>query len=601
MNTSLFCRTRLAIAVCALLTSLSTLAQTSATLAPEPDPGWWQHAVIYEIYPRSFLDTKGSGTGDIKGITQKLDYLSQLGVDALWIAPMYPSPQIDFGYDIANYRGVDPQYGTQADMDALLAQAQQRHLHVILDMVLNHTSDQHPWFVESASSRTNARADWFVWNDGLPASTPKLSITQRKAEHEGRVPPNNWTSLFGGSAWQWVPARHQFYYHRFYPQQPDLNWRNPAVESAMFAEMRYWLDRGVGGFRLDAITALFEDPTLANAQETGGNNPFGDPNLSDAPIDNLPEVHGVMQRLRAMLDSYPTHPVLIGETWLPRIQDLDLWYGGAAHNELNLAMDMRVAMRDEAQLRAPYLRRVLTEERDGLHGSPPLRVFDNHDKPRSFDRLGDGSHNVAIARAVAAILYLTPGSALTYYGAELGMPTTPPTRREDVKDPIGLSGWPLEKGRDGERTPMQWTPGYQAGFTTSAQPWLPVPANYKQINVQTQDGDPDSLLNWTRLLLRLRHNKPALTQGDIAFIDHNDPDMLTFVRQTVDGGDTAPVMVAINLSAQAHPFAVPDGVLGDAAPVLLAVSPDVPAAKVPGHWTLPPYGVVVIGGLPSQR
>jgi alpha-glucosidase len=264
-------------------------------------------------------------------------------------------------------------------------------------------------------------------------------------------------------------------------------------------------------------------------------------------------------------------------------------------------MDMRVAMRDEARFTAPYLRRVVTDERNGLHGSTPLRVFDNHDRPRSWDRMGDGLHNDDIARAVAAFLYLTPGSALTYYGAELGMRTSVPQRREDVQDPIGISGWPQEKGRDGERTPMQWTPGPQAGFTQGAKSWLPVPDSHVQINVQTETRDPDSLLNWTRQLLQLRHARAALQTGDIRFVDQDDPHVLAFVRETPEGGDTGAVLVAINLSATEQGYAVPDGIFGDAAPIALAISPSVPRSRTPGHWVLPAYGVLVLGGLPSQR
>src|ERR1700736_230895 len=231
----------------------------------EPAPKWWHNAVIYEIYPRSFQDSNGDGIGDLNGITQRLDYLQALGVDAIWISPMYPSPQVDFGYDISDYENVDPQYGTLKDFDRLVEEAKKRNIRVILDMVLNHTSDQHKWFIESASSRKNPKRDWYVWNDGKPGpnGTP--------------VPPNNWESLFGGSAWEYMPQTKSFYYHKFYKQQPDLNWRNPAVEKAMFGAMRFWLDRGVAGFRLDAIPTLFEDTQLRDERELGGINAQGDP------------------------------------------------------------------------------------------------------------------------------------------------------------------------------------------------------------------------------------------------------------------------------------------------------------------------------------
>jgi alpha-glucosidase len=583
----------------ALLLSLSlslahageTGAAGAARATVADDALWWRHAVIYEIYPRSFQDSNDDGVGDLQGITRRLDYLQALGVDALWIAPAYPSPQVDFGYDISDYRGVDPQYGSLADLDRLIAQARTRGMRVLLDMVLNHTSDRHPWFLESAASRDNPRSGWYVWNDGLAASAPGLSATQLANVHEGRVPPNNWVSLFGGSAWEWVPARHQFYYHRFYRQQPDLDWRNPEVEKAMFGEMRFWLDRGVAGFRLDAITALFEDPQLRSSPETGGRNAQGDPNLDEAYIDNLPEVHAVMRRLRAMVDSYPGHPVLLGETWVPQIAELDRWYGGAAHNELHLAMDMRLALRDEARLTAAHLRRVLREEQDGLHGSVPVLVFDNHDKTRSIDRFGDGRHDTDIARAVAAVLYLARGTALTYYGAELGMRTTPPARREDVRDPIGITGWPAEKGRDGERTPMQWTAGPMAGFTGADRSWLPIPASHRQVNAETEQADPASLLHWTQALTGLRRSEPALRDGSLEFLGE-DRDLLVFRRGDAGAGA---VLVVMNLAAGPREYSLPAAYAPRSLPpqILLAS----PGAEVESRVAaLPPYGVLVVRG-----
>src|ERR1039457_3999873 len=339
-------------------------AQDASTSAP-----WWKHAVVYEIYPRSFQDSNGDGIGDLNGITSRLDYLKGLGIDAIWISPRYPSPQVDFGYDISNYESVDPQYGTLADMDRLIADAKKRNIRIVLDMVLNHTSDKHQWFIESASSRTDPKHDWYVWNDGKPGTGPNA--------HEGRVPPNNWVSLFGGSAWEWVPAVHQFYYHEFYKQQPDLNWRNPAVEKAMFNSMRFWLDRGAAGFRLDAIPTLFEDAQLRDERELGGTNAQGDPNLDDSLTNNLPEVHDVIRRMRAMVAQYPGDRVLIGETYLPNTAELDKWYGGEKHDEVQLPMDMLLGFANH--LDANSFRQRLTEVETQVHGSQPLLVFDNHD------------------------------------------------------------------------------------------------------------------------------------------------------------------------------------------------------------------------------
>src|SRR5580658_863026 len=288
-----------------LLVTLSAAVTLAAEPAPKANDPWWKHALIYEIYPRSFQDSNGDGIGDLNGITQRLDYLQSLGIDAIWIAPMYPSPQVDFGYDIADYTAVDPQYGTLADFDRLLAAARARHIRILLDMVLNHSSDKHRWFVESASSRTNPKADWYIWNDGKPDPTNGKAANAHQGPHGWVVPPNNWSSLFQGSAWEWVPARGQFYYHFFYKQQPDLNWRNPAVEKAMFDAMRFWLDRGVAGFRLDAITTLFEDPTLHNEPLTGKLDASGFPESNHSLTSGLPEVHDILRRLRKLIDSYP--------------------------------------------------------------------------------------------------------------------------------------------------------------------------------------------------------------------------------------------------------------------------------------------------------
>jgi alpha-glucosidase len=531
-------RILLQIGTCLAVSWLCTLAyaqraDVAGGAARGGDP-WWRHAVIYEIYPRSFQDSNGDGVGDINGIAQRLDYLEALGVDAIWIAPFYPSPQVDFGYDISDYQAVDAQYGTLADFEQLVAAADRHHIRIILDMVLNHTSDQHPWFIDAARSRDSAHHDFYVWNDGRVDAAGK------------RVPPNNWVSLFGGSAWQFVPAVGQFYYHMFYCQQPDLNWRNPQVEQAMFGAMRFWLDRGVAGFRLDAITALFEDPQLRDEPELGGRNAQGDPNLSNIYTDNLAEVHGVMRRMRAMTDGYPGDRVLIGETYVPKTADLDAWYGGARHNELHLPMDTLVGL--GSKLDANTFRQRLSEAQSELHGSQPLLVFDNHDQIRSWERFGDGVHNAQIARIVAAVLLTTRDAALLYQGEEIGQTTATPTRIEDVRDPIGITGWPKEKGRDGERTPMQWdTSNSQAGFSSNAHTWLPVTANYRTVNVQSELADPGSLLNWYRRLIALRRSNAALRNGRTVMLDPTNASVLSYAR-VADQGET--VIVSLNMSAE---------------------------------------------------
>ena len=590
----------LALGGCLIAGMLS--AQMFAETLPDPIPShdarsatagqdqtWWKHAVIYEIYPRSFADSNGDGIGDLNGITEHLDYLKELGVDAIWIAPMYPSPQVDFGYDISDYEAIDPQYGTLKDFDHLQAEAKKRNVRIILDMVLNHTSDKDKWFVESASSRNNPKADWYCWNSGIPLNAAGVTEYQKKFAHDGMVPPNNWVSLFGGSAWEWVPARKQFYYHEFYKQQPDLNWRNPAVNAAMFNVMKFWLDRGVAGFRLDAIPTLFEDEQLRNEPETGGTNEQGDPNLDEIYTANLPEVHGVLRQMRAMVDKYPGDRVLIGETYLPNTAALDQWYGGAAHDELQLPMDMLVGFGQGTAFTAPYFRRSIEEAETQLHGSQPLLVFDNHDNVRSIDRFGDGVHNVEIAKALATVLLTSRATALTYYGAPIGMTTTTPTRKEDVKDPIGITGWPKEKGRDGERTPMQWTPAPQAGFSANPHTWLPIAPNYKTINVETESADPNSLLNWYKRLIALRRSNPALHDGSMILLDRGNPDVLSFVR-TAEG--RAPVVVAINMSAKTQTITVDlasAGMKGATVNTLAASDASLDAVSSLVSITLPPY------------
>jgi len=546
--------------------------------APAAVP-WWRNAVIYEIYPRSFQDSNGDGIGDLNGIAQRLDYLESLGVDAIWIAPMYPSPQVDFGYDISDYQAVDPQYGTLADFDHLLAEAGRHHIRVVLDMVLNHTSDRHPWFVEAASSRSSPHHDFYVWSDGGTDAAGK------------RLPPNNWVSLFGGSAWQYLPAVGQFYYHKFYRQQPDLNWRNPKVEQAMFGAMRFWLDRGVAGFRLDAITALLEDPQLRDEPVLGGTNAQGDPNLQEIYTNNLPENHDIIRRMRAMIDSYPGERLLIGETYVARTAELDPWYGGARHDELQLPMDTLVGL--GKRLDAGLFRRLLTDMQTELHGSQPLLVFDNHDQVRSWDRFGDGAHNAEIARIVAALLLTSRSAALLYQGEEIGQTTATPARIEDVRDPIGVTGWPKEKGRDGERTPMQWSDAPQAGFSTNPHTWLPVTANYRTVNVQTESADSESLLNWYRHLIALRRSSAALHDGRTVMLDPTNSHVLSYARVA---GDGEAVLVALNMSARPQTIRLAlaaAGLHGSQLKTLLASPRPLAAGAADAEVTLEPYAAWV--------
>ncbi len=544
-----------------------------ATATGTQDP-WWKHAVVYEIYPRSFQDSNGDGIGDLNGITSRLDYLKSLGVDAIWLTPIYPSPQVDFGYDISNYEAIDPQYGTMADFDKLVAEAKKRNIRVIMDMVMNHTSDKHPWFQESKSSKTNPKRDWYIWRDGKGPGQP----------------PNNWLSTFGHSAWQYDPKTNQYYYHYFYIQQPDLNWRNPAVEKAMFGAVRFWLDKGVAGFRLDAVPTLFEDPSLKDEKVLSGTNKFGDPNESTALQDNLPEVHNVMRDLRKVVSSYPGNRVLIGETYLPNVQELYKWYGGDAHNELQLPMDFRVGMLNK--LDANEFRKRINEAEHDIGNNQPLFVFDNHDNPRLDVRYGDGKHNVEIEKMLATILFGTRAASMMYYGDEIGMVTTEPKRIEDVRDPIGKTGWPREKGRDGERTPMQWDGSPEAGFTTSDHPWLPVAPDYKTVNVAAEEHEDDSMLHWYKQLIELRRDNPALHSGTLTMLNDSDSNVLSWVRQAQ--GHPA-VVVACNFTASPQKInldASKQGVQGKQVKTLLK-SPGMSDPASLDTVELPPFGAYI--------
>jgi len=512
---------RIAIFLVCVCIGLTAAAQTPARAVDAEGHQWWQNAVFYEIYPRSFADSNNDGVGDLKGITSKLDYLKDLGVDAIWISPCFPSPQVDFGYDVSDYENIDPMYGTLADFDVLASEAKKRGIHIILDFVVNHSSDQHPWFLDSKSSRTSAHRDWYIWRDGKGPGEP----------------PNNWVSGFGGSAWKFDPATNQYYYHYFYAEQPDLNWRNPAVKDAMFDVTRWWYKRGVAGFRLDAVDTLFEDPNLQDNPITRpGQNAFGDPFEKNKYNTKLPEVHDILRGLRKVADEHDA--VLVGETWTADVAELNQYYG-EGNNELQLPMDFLFTMVNKL---SPAEFRKQIAAVNAASGWPTF-VISNHDIVRSYDRYGDGQHNDQIAKLMAALYLTLRGTPIMYYGEEIGMKTTPPTSKEDVRDPIGRTGWPKEKGRDGERTPMQWDSGENAGFSKGT-PWLPVPPTFKTHNVADESKDPDSVLVFYKNVLKLRHTNPALTDGTYTAINESDANVLSYLRVYKDHG----VVVALNMS-----------------------------------------------------
>jgi len=493
---------------------------------------WWRHAVLYEIYPRSFQDSNGDGIGDINGITSRLDYLKDLGVDAIWITPMYPSPGVDYGYDISDYTAIDPEYGTMADFDHMVAEAKTRGIRVIMDYVINHTSDQNAWFKESRSSRDNPKRDWYVWKDGKVGADGKLG------------PPNNWQSWFGHSAWTYDETTKQYYYHYFYQQQPDLNWHNPEVRKAMYGVLQFWMQHGVAGFRIDAVSRLFEDPEMRDDPYLPGYNAYGDRNIQHKYTDDLPEVHDVLREVRSVVDAFPGDPVLVTEADEPNVTELTKMYGVDGKNdEVQLPMDFQIA--DVNELSAVKFRKLFNEVESNTAKGQPEYFFSNHDQRRQWDRYGDGVHNDQIAKLMAALLLTTRGTPQMYYGEEIGMRTTDPTRIEDVHDPIGKLGWPKEKGRDGERTPMQWDSGVHAGFTTGT-PWLPIPPSAATYNVQAESQDQDSIYSTYKRLLAMRRSEPALREGAYEAIDESNEHVFSYVRKSAD----ETVVVALNMSAQ---------------------------------------------------
>jgi len=528
---------------------------------------WWQHAVFYEIYPRSFADSNNDGIGDLNGIASKMDYLKDLGVDAVWITPCFPSPQVDFGYDVSDYEAIDPMYGTLKDFDRLVSEGKKRGIRVILDLVVNHSSDQHKWFLDSKSGRTSEHRDWYIWRDG------------KGSDH----PPNNWLSTFGLSAWKPDPKTDQYYYHYFYPEQPDLNWRNPAVEKAMLDVTRFWYKRGVAGFRLDAVDTLFEDPKLTDNPVLPGTDKFGRPNMNEKYNKKLPEVHDAMRKLRSAANEYGS--VLIGETWTTNVSELKDYYG--EHNdELQLPMDLM--MTEFKGLSADQYRKHIAAV--DAAGQWPVYVITNHDIVRSYTRYADGAHNDDIAKMMGALYLTLRGTAVMYYGEEIGMENNNPKSKDEVQDPIGKLGWPLEKGRDGERTPMQWNDSPNAGFS-KAKPWLPVPQSYKTHNVSSEQKDTNSVLSFYRQLLTLRHKEAALLEGNYVSINETDPNVLVYVRRYKDEA----ILVVLNMSGTGQKVRFDLSPLGFTSPRLsvLLTSFRKPLAGMTDELPMEPYSVFI--------
>jgi alpha-glucosidase len=560
----------------------------SAASSAAAERDWWKNAVIYQVYPRSFQDSNGDGIGDLNGITEHLDYLQSLGVDAIWLTPIQPSPNADYGYDVADYRDVSPEYGSLDDFNRLIAEAKKRKIRVILDMVMNHTSDENAWFVQSRSSRTDPYRNWYVWRDGKGET----------ATSQG-APPNNWGG-FGRSSWEWDPKTRQYYYHHFSVHQPDLNWYNPAIEQEFKEIASYWLQLGVAGFRFDAIETLFEDPNFEDEQPALDKNGkpvldrLGHPMMQRTKEGDLPQVHTVMRQMRAQMDTFnanafPGRRVLVGEIFSPSASALLKWYGTRQEPEFELPMEMRVAFVNK--LDVPEFRERLVEAETKLDGNVPLLVFDNHDQPRMDVRYGDGVHNVAIQRVLSTILFTSGGASLMYYGDEIGMKTTPPARKEDVKDKMaGLAAWPRFKGRDGERTPMQWNDTANAGFTTGT-PWLPVPPTASTVNVKAEEGQPDSLLMWYRALIRLKKTTPALETGSNTMVDTANTKVLSWIRRAP--GHPA-VLVSLNFTAEPQTTDLSNATGGAKGKLrTLLKSPGGVDPRGTDHIELSPFGVYI--------
>jgi alpha-glucosidase len=508
-----------------------------------PNDNWWRGGVIYQIYPRSFADSNGDGIGDLPGITAHLDYVASLGVDGIWLSPFFTSPMKDFGYDVSDYCDVDPMFGKLADFKALVARAHELGLKVMIDQVLSHSSDQHPWFVESRSSTTNPKADWYIWAD---------------AKEDGN-PPNNWLSIFGGSAWQWDTRRCQYYMHNFLTSQPDLNFHNPQVQTALLETVKFWLDLGVDGYRLDTVNFYVHDAQLRN------NPPRGRPDGTDAAVTAVnpygwqwhkydksqPENLEFLRKLRALLDQYP-NTTMVGEIGdddgLARLAEYTR--GG---DKLHMAYCFDLLGPEHS---APYLHGVISRFESISEGGWPCWALSNHDVVRVATRWGGSAPDMAKLKLAAAMQLSLRGSSCIYQGDELGLPEAE-IAFEDIQDPYGITMWPEFKGRDGCRTPMPWDGkaadlGFAPAGAATSKPWLPVAESQRALAVSEQDGVKDSLLTYYRQILQWRKTQPAIQRGDLELLPVSDQ-VFAFVR-SLEG---ARVLCVFNFSATGTRYALP--------------------------------------------
>ena len=499
-------------------------SQFTNEIFPRPeDFRWWERGIIYQIYPRSFKDGNGDGIGDLRGVREKLDYLQWLGVDAVWISPIFHSPMADFGYDVSNYTDIDPIFGTLAEFDALLAEVHRRGMKLLLDYVPNHTSDQHPWFIDARSSRMSAKRDWYIWRDPAPDGGP----------------PNNWRANFGGAAWAWDENTEQYYYHAFLKEQPDLNWRNPQVQHAMLEVLRFWLQRGVDGFRVDVMHHLLKDTDFRdnppNPDWHPGMSPYRE--LLTTYTADLPEVQEIVALMRGVLDEYDDR-MLVGEIYLP-VERLMAYYGASgrgAHLPFNFQL-IRLAWNAKEIAEA-------VERYEALLPSYawPNWVLGNHDKPRIATRAGAPQ-----ARVAAMLLLTLRGTPTMYYGDEIGMHDVP-IAADQVQDPFEKNVPGLGLGRDPVRTPMQWSSGQWAEFST-VRPWLPVADDYRNANVELERKDASSLLSLYRRLIELRRAERALSVGDYAALPAGE-DLVAYMRKA----GSRRILIVLNFGARPRRF-----------------------------------------------
>jgi len=492
--------------------------------------------VIYQVYPRSFVDLSGDGVGDLPGLYSRLEYIASLGVDAIWISPFFRSPMADFGYDIADYRDVDPLFGTLADFDRVQARAHELGLKVMIDQVLSHTSDQHPWFLESRESRDNPKADWYVWADA----------------REDGTPPNNWLSIFGGVAWQWEPRRCQYYLHNFLTSQPDLNFHHPEVRAASLDNIRFWLDRGVDGLRLDAINFCFHDRQLRDNPPKPPEARVGRGFSADNPYafqyhhynNTQPENLAFLLELRALLDRYPDIAAL-GE--ISAEDSLATMAEYTSGHRLHMGYSFELLTEDCS---AAYIRGTVERLEAQMREGWPCWAISNHDVTRVASRWGGDSPSSALPTLLTAMICSLRGSVCVYQGEELGL-TEAEIPYDVIQDPYGKAFWPNFKGRDGARTPMPWDESEHAGFSR-VRPWLPVPDEHRNRSVETQDAAPDSPLNRFRRFMRWRKSQPALVHGSIRFLDAPEP-LLAFVREH----EGRSMLMAFNLSGEGQAWDMP--------------------------------------------